>query len=57
MLNFGGKLEFSLNIIAFLAFMDAKLKVQKKMVPFSQFTKQIKGNIPSQLKMLAESRK
>ena len=30
MLNFGEKLEFSLNIIAFLVFMDAKLKVQKK---------------------------
>ena len=30
MLNFGRKLEFSQNIIAFLAFMDAKLKVQKK---------------------------
>ena len=28
MLNFGRKLEFSQNIIAFLAFMDAK--VQKK---------------------------
>ena len=30
MLNFGGKLEFLLNVIAFLAFMDAKLNVQKK---------------------------
>ena len=30
MFNFGGELEFSLNIMAFLAFMDAKLKVQKK---------------------------
>ena len=39
MLNFGGKLEFSLNIIAFLAFMDAKLKVQKKKwFPFPKFT-------------------
>ena len=38
MLNFGGKLEFSLNIIAVLAFMDTKLKVQKKVVPFPTFT-------------------
>ena len=30
MLNVGGKLEFSLNIIAFLAFMDVKLKVKKR---------------------------
>ena len=36
MLNFGGKLEFLPNIIAFLAFMDAKLKVQKKVVAFSK---------------------
>ena len=32
MFNFGGKL---LNVMAFLAFMDAKLKVQKKVGPFS----------------------
>ena len=36
MLDFGGKLfaNFLPNIIAFLVFMDAKLKVQKKVVPF-----------------------
>ena len=36
MLNFGGKLEFSLNIISFLALMDAKLKFRKKVIPFSK---------------------
>ena len=36
MLNFGGKLEFSLNIIAFLVFMDAKFKVKKKSGSLSQ---------------------
>ena len=36
MLNFCGKLNFSLNIIAFLAFMDVKLKVKKKVDPFSK---------------------
>ena len=36
MLNFGGKLEFLLNVIAFLAFMGAKLNVQKKVVSFSK---------------------
>ena len=34
--KFGGKLELLLNIIAFLTFMDAKLKVQKKSVSLFQ---------------------
>ena len=36
MLDFGGKLfaNFLLNIIAFLVFMAAKLKVQEKLIPF-----------------------